>query len=104
MFKHKICHGELSKTHDKNINITAWKVSKYEVFSGPYLSIFSPNTGKYGPEKTRYLDTFYAVHIWWHVYEYEYFIIIIECTLRMSQLELRRRKLNYDAANSFTNS
>ena len=46
-------------------------VSKYGVFSGPYfpvfglttpyLSIFSPNTGKYGPEKTPYLDTFHAV-------------------------------------------
>ena len=29
--------------------ITAWKVSKYGVFSG-----------KYGPEKTPYLDTFHA--------------------------------------------
>ena len=36
---------------------TAWIVSKYEVFSGPYF----PNTGKYGPEKTPYLGTFYAV-------------------------------------------
>ena len=24
----------------------------------PYLSVFSPNAGKYGPEKTPYLDTF----------------------------------------------
>ena len=30
-------------------------MSKYGVFSGP-------NTGKYEPEKTRYLDTFHAVH------------------------------------------
>ena len=32
-------------------------------FSGPYfpISVFSPNTGKYGPEKTPYLDTFHAV-------------------------------------------
>ena len=36
---------------------TAWKVSKYGVFSGP-------NTGKYGPEKTLYLDTFHAVCVW----------------------------------------
>ena len=49
-------------------------MSKYGVFSGPYflvfglnteiysiISIFSPNTGKYGPEKTPYLDTFHAV-------------------------------------------
>ena len=37
-------------------------MSKYELFSGPYfpafglntvyLSVFSPNAGKYGPEKT----------------------------------------------------
>ena len=25
------------------------------------ISVFSPNTGKYGPEKTPYLDTFHAV-------------------------------------------
>ena len=30
---------------------TAWKVSKYGVFSGPYFPVF-------GPEKTPYLDTF----------------------------------------------
>ena len=47
---------------------TAWKVSKYGVFSGPYfpefglnISVFSPNAGKYGPEKTLYMDTFHAV-------------------------------------------
>ena len=51
---------------------TAGKISKYGVFSGPYFplfglnteiyfSVFSPNTGKYGPEKTPYLDTSYAV-------------------------------------------
>ena len=52
-----------------------WKVSKYGVFSGPYifphsdliwrdtsyLSVFSQNAGKYGPENTPYLDTFDAV-------------------------------------------
>ena len=36
---------------------TAWKVSKYGVF-------FGPNTGKYGPERTPYLDTFHAVLLW----------------------------------------
>ena len=40
---------------------TAWKVSKYEVISGPYFSVFSPNTGKYGPEITPYLDIFHTV-------------------------------------------
>ena len=27
-----------------------------------YLSVFSPNAGKYGPEKTPYLDIFHAVN------------------------------------------
>ena len=43
----------------------AWKVFKYGVISGPYFPVFglkfSPNTGKYGPETTPYLDTFHAV-------------------------------------------
>ena len=48
-------------------------MSKNEVFSGPYFLAFepnmerygvlSPNGGKYGPEKTPYLDTFHAVKI-----------------------------------------
>ena len=40
---------------------TAWKVSQYGVSSGPYSPVSCPNTGKYGPEKTPYLDTFHAV-------------------------------------------
>ena len=32
------------------VRFTAWKVSKYGVFFGPYFPAFSPNTGKYGPE------------------------------------------------------
>ena len=54
---------------------TAWKVSKYKVFSGPYFPSFGLNVGrcsvslciqsecekKYRPEKTPYLDTFHAV-------------------------------------------
>ena len=43
--------------------ITARKMSKYGVFSGPYFPVFGLNTGKYGPEKTPYLDTFYAVDL-----------------------------------------
>ena len=31
--------------------LTAWKVSKYRVSSGPYFPIFSPNTGKCEPGK-----------------------------------------------------
>ena len=36
---------------------------KYGVSSGPYFPVFSPNTGKYEPEKTPYLDNFHAVDI-----------------------------------------
>ena len=34
---------------------------KCGVFPGSYFPVFSPNTGKYRPEKTPYLDTFHAV-------------------------------------------
>ena len=40
------------------LRFTAWKVFKCGVFSGPYFPVFSPNTEKYEPEKTPYLDTF----------------------------------------------
>ena len=36
-------------------------MSKYGVISVPYFPVFNPNTGKYGPEITPYLDTFHAV-------------------------------------------
>ena len=40
-------------------------MSKYGVISGPYfakyLSVLSPNVGKYVPEITPYLDTFHVV-------------------------------------------
>ena len=38
-------------------------MSRYGVFSGLYFPVFSPTTGKYGPEKASYLDTFHAVSI-----------------------------------------
>ena len=37
-----------------------WKWSKYVIFSGPYSPVFTSNTGKYGPEKSPCLDTFYT--------------------------------------------
>ena len=52
----------LSK-HSFSLSTTAWRVSKYRVISGQFFPVFSPNTGKYGPEKTPYLDTFDAVHL-----------------------------------------
>ena len=44
-------------------NNTKWKVFEYGVSSDPYFPVFSPNTGKCGPEKTPYLDTFHEVQI-----------------------------------------
>ena len=31
----------------------------------PYLPVFSPNAGKYRPEKTPHLDTFHTVIVYW---------------------------------------
>ena len=53
--------GFLSGRKQKVIFNTLWKVSKYGVFSGPYFLVFGVNAGKYRPEETPYLDTFYAV-------------------------------------------
>ena len=55
---------------------TVQKLAKYGNISDPYfptfglnkyLSIFSPNAGKYGPEITPYFDTFHAVTAFWFV-------------------------------------
>ena len=43
------------------ITFTVRNVSKYGVFSGLYHPVFISSAGKYGPEKTPYLDTFHAV-------------------------------------------
>ena len=58
----------LSKTMNVGVFVvrlpfTAWKVSKCGVISGPYFTVFSPNTGKYGPEITPHLGTFHAVFL-----------------------------------------
>ena len=43
-----------------------------ELFLVQYHSVFSPNTGKYGPEITPYLDNFNAVYVS-HGKKYELF-------------------------------
>ena len=66
--------------------LTAWKVSKYGGFSGPYFPAFELNRagygvsariqsecGKYGPEKPLYLDTFHIVFVsasFKHIYNF----------------------------------
>ena len=37
------------------------KAFRYRGFSGPCFTVFSPNTGKYEPRRTPYLDTFHEV-------------------------------------------
>ena len=39
------------------------KQKKTGFFYGPYFSVFGLNTGKYGSEKTPYLDTFHAATV-----------------------------------------
>ena len=42
---------------------SVWSVFSYirTEYGYPQISVFSPNTGKHGPEKTQYSDTFHAV-------------------------------------------
>ena len=65
--------GELGVNNNEDVTYwkaitTTWKVPKYGIFSGPNFSripvigVFSPNTEKYGPEKTPYLGTCHAVY------------------------------------------
>ena len=39
----------------------AWKLSEYGGFSGPYITVFFPNTEKHGLEKFPHSDIFHAV-------------------------------------------
>ena len=57
----RISKKNYHEANKKAITFTEWKLSKYGVFSGLYFPVFSPDTGKYGPEKTLYLDPFHAV-------------------------------------------
>ena len=40
-------------------------MSKYGALSGPYFPAFGLNTGKYGPGKTPYLNTFHTVSVYY---------------------------------------
>ena len=53
---------------------TAWKVSRYGVFSGP-------NAGKYGPGKTPYLNTFHAMEYIRHLSHRAWRACQINCLL-----------------------
>ena len=72
--------ARINEFKDKEL-CTVWKVSKYGVFSG-HLSVFSPYTGKYRPEKTQYLDTFHAVIVSSHLSELQTIFQLIYVLLR----------------------
>ena len=38
-------------------------MSEYGVITGPYLPVFGLKTGKYGPEKAPYSNSFHAVKV-----------------------------------------
>ena len=61
LVQHNNQNNHIDNRNSNIIVLTARKVSKYGVFSGPYFPVFGLNTGKYGPEKTPYFDTFHAV-------------------------------------------
>ena len=52
---------QMAALHISKYIITAWKVAKYGVISGPYFPVF-------GSEITPYLDTFQAVYIFLYLY------------------------------------
>ena len=64
-------------------------MSKYRVFSGPYFPVFSPNTGKYGPEKTPYLDTFHAKN-----WKAQFFVVKVYQSLSTQVLSFFHRLRN----------
>ena len=53
----------LDKHYEKCPNTAKYGVFSGPCFQSPYskISVFSPNAGKYGPEKTPYLDIFHTV-------------------------------------------
>ena len=69
-------------------------MSKYGVFSGPYCPVFrlsagiSPNTGKYGLEKTPYLDSFHAVIMecnFWVTLLYNFIVMYADYVQRINK-------------------
>ena len=73
-------------------------MSKYGVFSGPYFpafglnmeryKVFIPNAGKYGPEKTPYLDTFHEMAQWKPFSENYNSLVMVSLQVYQEQLPL----------------
>ena len=54
-----------------------------------YLSVFSPNKRKYGPEKTRYFDTFHALTVL-DIYYQNLYMRIASLVAELQREDLRR--------------
>ena len=69
LYRHQCCYiyPADTKTSQRRCKNILFLVSKHYVKSVRirifFWSVFSPNTGKYGPDKSPYLDTFYTVKI-----------------------------------------
>ena len=72
-------------------NVTAWKLSKYEVVFGLYFPLFSPSTKKYGPEKPPHLDTFHAVNDGRNIETYKFQYVPLDDALHVLFLILNLR-------------
>ena len=57
---------------------------------GTYLSTFSPNAGKYGPETTPYLDTFHALVVFQSPF---YLLSYSHCLTKMKMISLSCRTI-----------
>ena len=79
-------YGQLRSTHQtRTLREKCPNTEFFLVRIFPYLSVFSPNTRKYGPEKTLYLDTFHAVEdIYTDLDEY------VEMRINTSNYEIER--------------
>ena len=56
--RRKLCFSNMSSYRDYCVGYHCVKSVQYGVFSGPYFPAFGLNTGKHGPKKAPYLDTF----------------------------------------------
>ena len=63
---------------------TAWKVSKYGVFSGPFFPVLGLNTGKYRLEKNPYLDILQAM---WNLWKSDIFLYY---TIHLQKVVIKR--------------
>ena len=61
----------------KSVQIRSYFCPFFPIFGLNKISVFSPNTGKYEPEITLYLNFFHAVVIYVTTTEHRYFLILL---------------------------